>query len=55
MVTINTLKRPHNLLLPIRLHVALDIEHFNRFFLLAEFDDASIDLGNLTRWLVDDI
>ena len=46
------LLRPHNMLLTIGLDMALNVQRLDRFLLLAQFDDASVDLHNLAGWLV---
>ena len=46
-VSFRVLLRPQHMLLTISLDVALNIQLLDRFLLLAEFDDARVDLHNL--------
>lgn len=48
----NLLLRTHNMFLTISLDMALNVQRLDRFLLLAQFDDSSVDLHNLAGWLV---
>ena len=46
-VSFRVLLRPQHVLLTIGLDMALNVQLLDRFLLLAEFDDARVDLHNL--------